>query len=83
MLGCAVGDEGIGGGDSLLEVRVCRIVGELYIRASPVCLVGLKDEVHHAWAVGLESTVFVPQRSVSLAPRLLCLVGVVVDSLLH
>ena len=43
----------------------------------------LENEVHHARAVGSEIAFFVAKWRVSLAPRLLRLVGVVVDTRLH
>ena len=60
-----------------------QIVGDLYLRAFLVRALVVKDEVHHPRAVGLEVAVFLPQRWVYLAPRLLRLVGVVVDSLVQ
>ena len=56
---------------------------EMYLHAFSVCAVVLKDEVHYPGAVGLDVAVFVRQRWMYMAPRLLRLVGVVVDSLFH
>ena len=66
-----------------MDMRSHQIAGELYPCVFSVCAVVLKDEVHHPRAVGLEVAVFVQQQWLYLAPQLLRLAKVVVDSLLH